>query len=91
MLYIFLFFIGFAVYFSLMDKRAKPIHLDIALSLFVGMSIVFMSHGSRRFFRMSNWSFDDLEYTFEFIIYSILTFILILLLKKFVYQLGQDK
>jgi len=93
MLYIILFFIGFVVHFALMDKRAKPIHLNIALSLFSGMLVTFMSNGSRKFFRMSYWDFDDFRYTFidDFIIYSIITFILILLLKKFIYQLGQDK
>ena len=87
MLYVLLLSIAFIVYFSLTDKRAKPFHLDIAISTVAAMLIIAVdSKSTGSFFRMSNWDFRRDTNIDDFLIYSIAIFVILLLLRKFVQQ-----
>jgi hypothetical protein len=70
-------------------NKAKAFSLDIGASLFVSMTFAYLTYESHHFFHRDAWNFKQhsargyIELTDNFLIYGIIIFILIQIIKKY--------
>ena len=94
MLYVWFIIITGLLFFAFTNPKAKPIHLDIGVSLFLSMIAMRISshsyeHRGINFIRFWDndywipWHHPIENYTIHFLFYAIVIFVLIQIIKKY--------